>query len=78
MAEAFKDWVDQVQEAMTSVKAHNEFTYLNYAAPAQNPLASYGDVNVQFLKNVATKYDPEGVFQRLMPGGFKISKANVK
>jgi hypothetical protein len=25
------------------------------------------------MKKVAAKYDPDGVFQNLLPGGFKIS-----
>ncbi len=51
------------------------FVYINYAAPSQDPLCGYGEESVQFLKDTASKYDPEGVFQRLMPGGFKASKA---
>ena len=74
MAEVIDSWVSQVEKEMISIGAHEEFTYLNYAAPSQDPLASYGDANVEFLKHVAAKYDPKGVFQSLVPGGFKISK----
>lgn len=52
----------------------NEFIYLDYAFKNQDPLKSYGPANVQFLKETAAKYDPTGVFQTLVPGGFKISK----
>lgn len=51
-----------------------EWEYLNYADFTQDPLSTYGEENVEFLKNVATKYDPDEVFQTRMPGGFKISK----
>lgn len=51
-----------------------EWEYLNYADFTQDPLSTYGKENVDYLKEVATKYDPEGVFQTRMPGGFKISK----
>ncbi|KAK5128980.1 hypothetical protein LTR85_000313 [Meristemomyces frigidus] len=71
---AFASWAGQMEEAMSSIGAYERFTYLNYAASSQNPLASYGDANVRFLEHVATRYDPEGVFQTLVPGGFKISK----
>jgi hypothetical protein len=30
--------------------------------------------NVEKMKAAAKKYDPSGVFQKLVPGGFKISK----
>jgi hypothetical protein len=48
------------------------FEYLNYAASYQNPLKSYGEANLHFLKGVAKKYDPERVFQKRAPGGFKL------
>ncbi len=45
--------------------------YKNYAAAEQNPFMGYGAANLDFLKEVQ-KYDPEGIFTRLVPGGFKI------
>ncbi|KAK7755091.1 hypothetical protein SLS62_002906 [Diatrype stigma] len=48
--------------------------YLNYADCTQDPLATYGEANVAFLRRVAAEYDPAGVFQTRMPGGFKISR----
>ncbi|KAK4184564.1 hypothetical protein QBC35DRAFT_48231 [Podospora australis] len=47
--------------------------YVNYADATQNPLKSYGEENVRRLKEVARKYDPTEVFQKLCKGGFKIS-----
>ncbi|KAI1823863.1 hypothetical protein F4861DRAFT_531328 [Xylaria intraflava] len=46
---------------------------LNYANAAQSPLASYGREAVDRMRRVAAQYDPQGVFQTLCPGGFKIS-----
>jgi len=46
---------------------------LNYADNTQDPLASYGSASVKKMKAAAKKYDPSGVFQKLVPGGFKIS-----
>ena len=51
---------------------YNEFVYLNYAAEWQDPIAGYGEDNVEFLKGVSKKYDPNGVFQTGVPGGFKL------
>ncbi|KAI5926454.1 hypothetical protein F4810DRAFT_539542 [Camillea tinctor] len=53
-----------------------EWEYLNYADYTQDPLKTYGQENVAFLRQVAAKYDPEGIFQTRMPGGFKISKVS--
>lgn len=67
------DWVNQVNAAAKELGMYQEFLYMNFAAQFQDPLASYGQANVQFMRTVAKKYDPTGVFQRLAPGGFKLS-----
>jgi FAD/FMN-containing dehydrogenase len=48
------------------------FRYLNYAAPWQEPLKSYGEANLANLRAVSKRYDPHGVFQHQVPGGFKL------
>ncbi|KAL6895347.1 hypothetical protein HDV57DRAFT_479239 [Trichoderma longibrachiatum] len=67
------------RDAFAAIKAVAErkgvlrkFEYLNYAGPHQSPLASYGADNLEFLRQVSKKYDPAGVFQRKVPGGFKL------
>lgn len=50
----------------------HEFQYINYADPSQDPIGSYGVENVEFLINVSRAYDPRGVWQRQVPGGFKL------
>ncbi|CAI6227782.1 unnamed protein product [Periconia digitata] len=54
-----------------------QWRYMNYADASQNPLASYGEENLEFLEKVAGVYDPEGWWQDMVPGGFKIGKARV-
>jgi hypothetical protein len=51
-----------------------DYLYLNYADKDQDPLTGYGADQVAFMKDVASKYDPSGVYQRLLPGGFKVSR----
>lgn len=51
-----------------------DWEYLNYADISQDPLKTYGEENVEHLRQVAAKYDPTGVFQTRHPGGFKISR----
>lgn len=48
------------------------YVYLNYAAAFQRPLDSYGQENKRRLRDVSRKYDPEGLFQKGVPGGFKL------
>ena len=54
---------------------YNEYVYLNYADGSQNPLSGYGDESVEYMREVARRYDPDGVFETQVPGGFKVSEA---
>ncbi|RYP23406.1 hypothetical protein DL765_001111 [Monosporascus sp. GIB2] len=49
-----------------------DWVYLNYADESQDVLGSYGAANVEFMKAVSARYDPQQVFQYLCPGGFKL------
>ncbi|BCR88443.1 FAD-binding oxidoreductase [Aspergillus chevalieri] len=66
----------QVDGYAKMINADNEFVYLNYADKSQNPLKGYGEENVKYIRHVANKYDPHGVFQYQVPGGFKVSNVN--
>lgn len=66
-------WAHEVQQFAATVNGTLPWIYLNYADRSQGVLESYGSENIARMKNAAAKYDPEGVFQRLCPGGFKIS-----
>ena len=71
-------WNRGVQEfAQTIPDGLSDFVYLNYADPSQSPLASYGEDNVKLMKEVAAEYDPQQVFQKLCPGGYKLIDVEV-
>ena len=63
------EWIDAEAEVMAELKP---FIYANYAGWTQKPIHSYRRKNVEFLRRTAEKYDPEGVFQKKVPGGFKL------
>ncbi|KAM7211370.1 FAD/FMN-containing dehydrogenase [Rhypophila decipiens] len=67
-----KKWVEDVKAFAESVGGAQDWLYLNYADGSQRVLESYGQDNVKLMREVSKKYDPEGVFARLCPGGFKI------
>lgn len=50
----------------------DEFIFLNDAGFYQDPLHSYGQDNFELMKAAQQAYDPTGVFQSLLPGGFKL------
>ncbi|KAH7350326.1 hypothetical protein BKA66DRAFT_516480 [Pyrenochaeta sp. MPI-SDFR-AT-0127] len=49
------------------------FKFLNEASRDQNPLASYGGENLQRLQEIAAKYDPMQLFQKVQNSGFLLS-----
>ncbi|KAM0460965.1 hypothetical protein ACHAO4_001761 [Trichoderma viride] len=51
---------------------YDPFVYANYAAPWQDPIASYGKENIERLKKVRERVDPRGVFTHRVTGAFKL------
>ncbi|KAK7738314.1 hypothetical protein SLS53_006122 [Cytospora paraplurivora] len=62
----FKKHVQIVTDAGLFVS----YTYLNYAGLNQEPIKSYG--NMATLQAVSKKYDPRGIFQKAVPGPWKL------
>ncbi|KAI0886385.1 putative FAD-binding oxidoreductase [Annulohypoxylon maeteangense] len=48
------------------------FIFMNDASWSQDVIGSYGEENIRRLKQVQEQYDPDKVFQRMVPGGFKL------
>ncbi|KAJ4292866.1 hypothetical protein N0V88_005524 [Collariella sp. IMI 366227] len=64
--------VSAIEARASALGLLRRFRYLNYAAPNQAPLVSYGADQMEFLRHVSRKYDPRGLFQTRVPGGFKL------
>ncbi|KAJ5921477.1 hypothetical protein N7466_009803 [Penicillium verhagenii] len=47
-----------------------DFLCMSFATASQNVLGSYGSNNAKMMQDTASKYDPEGVLQKLQYGGF--------
>lgn len=73
--EGVRKIVDAAETTAKKNGTYLPYKYANYASRDQDPLASYGPENLQKLKNIALKYDPEGIFQTLQHGGWLVSKA---
>lgn len=65
---------EELKQHTVDVGLDVDWEYLNYAEMTQDPLKTYGEENVAYLKEVALRYDPDQVFQTRVPGGFKISE----
>lgn len=48
------------------------YIYQNYASLEQPVFQSYGSKNLAKLRATSKKYDPNGVWQKLQPGYFKL------
>ncbi|KAI8942887.1 hypothetical protein NX059_000927 [Plenodomus lindquistii] len=70
--EALKDFLKLIEDVAREDGVLHRFKYLNFAASFQDPFEGYGSEMVDKLRTVAKKYDPAGVFQKQVPGGFKL------
>jgi hypothetical protein len=67
-----KNLIDAVDAASKAAGVFHPFKYINYAAEWQDPFGGYGAKNVAKLQSASRKYDPFRVFQKAVPGGFKL------
>ncbi|KAF8246112.1 hypothetical protein K440DRAFT_632588 [Wilcoxina mikolae CBS 423.85] len=65
----------KAEDYLKSTNHWAEWMYMNYAWAEQDPIGSYGGENVELLRKVAGSYDPDGVWEKLVKGGFKVPKA---
>ena len=64
----------KIEDALKGAGLYDPFHYMGDSAGFQVPgfYGGYGAENAEKLLAVSEKYDPQRVFQNLMPGGFKI------
>ncbi|KAL9026930.1 MAG: hypothetical protein Q9196_004482 [Gyalolechia fulgens] len=76
---AARELWQQADELALKMGLKRDWIYLNYAAEDQDPIGSYGEENVRRLREASRKFDPTGLFQTSVPGGFKLwEKRGVK
>ena len=63
-----------INQATKTAGLYDPFNYMGDASGFQKIFEGYGAENVDKLLAISRKYDPERLFQTLMPGGFKIGK----
>ena len=77
LTEAAKKAIDDIEAMAKRRQTYHPYKYANYCATWQNPFGSYGEENLQFLRDVSKEVDPDQLFQWGCPGGFKISGNDV-
>lgn len=63
---------NQTENADFEAGHHLPYIFMNDASYDQAVIANYGIENVNRMRDVQRKYDPDQVFQKLVPGGFKL------
>lgn len=66
---------EDIMGAAQGLGEYDPYLYLNYANTAGwqgSPIASYGWGSAARLRQTSAKVDPSGVFQKKVPGGFKL------
>lgn len=71
---AVRDLISTIERDVGKLGKLDPFIYINYAAPWQNPIASYGKASVDRLLMTQRKYDARRVFTYMVPGGFKLPR----
>ncbi|KAI5917428.1 putative FAD-binding oxidoreductase [Camillea tinctor] len=69
---AIRSLTDEVEAAAKDQDVYLPYLFMNDASAGQDVIKHYGMDNWRKLKEVQWKYDPRAVFQRLVPGGFKL------
>ncbi|KAL8836815.1 MAG: hypothetical protein Q9170_002776 [Blastenia crenularia] len=64
--------LNDIIESAKQLKTYINWVDINHADFSQDPISSYGSTNKAFLQTVSRKYDPTQVFQKFVPGGFKL------
>jgi hypothetical protein len=72
LEKGLKDLIEVIEELTQEEGVYHPYKYLNFAAWFQDPLGGYGKEQKKMLREVAQKYDPVGMFQRQVSGGFKL------
>jgi hypothetical protein len=72
---AVEDLLAKFKQMASEKGLLHRYIFTNYAYQNEDIFAGYGEESLKRLKEVSKKYDPEGIFQKAVPGGFKLSKA---
>lgn len=65
----------KIGDATRRLGTNNDWVDLNHSDVVQDPLSSYGAAHKALLRSVCQRYDPGQVFQRQLPGGFKLHRS---
>lgn len=71
--QANMNFVNRVSGRAREMGLDVPYLFMNYASQFQDVMHGYGQANLKKLRDVSRMYDPEGVFQGLQRGYFKLN-----
>ncbi|KAF3019289.1 hypothetical protein E8E14_007771 [Neopestalotiopsis sp. 37M] len=66
--------VDELRSIAIEKGLLHRYIFTNYGFKEDDVISGYGEESIAKLKEVSRKHDPKGVFQKGVPGGFKLPK----
>ncbi len=70
--DTLKETLEQIEGDAESKGQKVDHIYMNYSFTFQDPIGSYGPENKRKLQAASSKFDPEGMFRKAVPGGWKL------
>lgn len=64
--------LEKMEDLTKSRNLYDPFVFLNDAFTTQPVIRNYGEANLERMLDVSKAYDPSGMFQYQVPGGFKL------
>ncbi|KAI9677984.1 MAG: hypothetical protein M1822_008092 [Bathelium mastoideum] len=64
--------IDEISARAKELGVFHPYIYMNYAWKDQDVISGYGTDTKLWLQRLSKIYDPDGIFQRAVPGGFKL------
>ncbi|RYP14039.1 hypothetical protein DL767_010436 [Monosporascus sp. MG133] len=64
--------LEQIDAAAAARQSDHPYRFMNYCMEFQRPYEGCGKENLKLMREASLKYDPDGLFQSGLAGGFKL------
>ncbi|RYP21127.1 hypothetical protein DL765_002416 [Monosporascus sp. GIB2] len=64
--------LEQIDAAAAARQSDHPYRFMNYCMEFQRPYEGCGEENLKLMREASQKYDPDGLFQSGLAGGFKL------
>lgn len=72
LRQMFSRFIERSKTAAKRRGVHHRFLFQNHAFEEEDVFTGYGETNLQRLRSIRQRVDPQGIFQTLQPGYFKL------